>query len=518
MFRLLLLLLSVTVLLAACSTSPTPFTHEVITPVPQPATSGPFLGWQPADDDPDNESPLNGFRLLYDGAEAFSARLQSARLAQQHLNIQYYIWRDDKAGQRLVYELINAAERGVKVSVLLDDMDVRGSDRALAILDQHDNIEVRVFNPFISRWGMLRFGIEFIFRGSDLNHRMHNKAWIADGHFAIVGGRNIGDEYFDASPHFNFSDLDMAIAGPMAHEADAAFTAYWNSPAAVPIRHIKRLDKDRRALEDKRHNLRAWLNEQEHHPLHERFHTLSDEPSPLLNADYYEWSRHATFVADDPGKATHKTPLDPGVLEALIAHFLAVERELLIISPYFVPGEEGTRYLSAMARRGIDIHILTNSLAANDVVFAHSGYAKRRQALAEAGIRLYELKPNALRAAEDAGMKLGLGSSRASLHTKAILFDGRELFVGSFNLDPRSANLNTEQGVFTADPALAAQFARLFRLTTDPAYTYRVSLDDQGRVIWTDGLLDVYHRDPGASLWRRFLSGFAGMLPIEAHL
>lgn len=514
-------LLLVLILLAACSPSPVPFEHKTLAPAPKPALIGPLTWWQDdqfRDQSAAADTPATGFRMLYDGTEAFEARVTSARLARQHLNIKYYIWKDDKAGQRLIYELINAADRGVQVSVLLDDMDVRGSDRALALLDQHENIQVRVFNPFISRWGMLRFGIEFVFRGSDLNHRMHNKAWIVDGHFAIVGGRNVGDEYFDGHPRFNFSDLDMAMLGPLAGNADRAFVDYWNSPAAVPIGEIKRLDKDLKYLDQKHQGLREWLAEQEGHPL---FNAVPEDPEaamPWLNRDHYRWTTEAQLVTDDPGKATNDPDLAPGVLEALIQHGRAARERVLIVSPYFVPGEEGTRHLINLARQGIDVQILTNSLAATDVVFAHSGYAKRRQALLEGGVELYELKPRAFRAVAEGEIGLGLGASRASLHTKAILFDQDVLFVGSFNLDPRSANINTEMGVITRDQELADQFLELFKRTTRPAFTYHMGLDEAGRVIWTDGNGDIHHRDPEAGFWRHTLSAFAGLLPIESQL
>lgn len=522
MLRKILVLAIPLVMITACSTSPVPYQHAFQATVPEPAAEGPLTWWQTLGDSDystiNGEPPASGFRLIHEGSEAFEARIVSARLARQHINIKYYIWKDDKAGQRLVYELINAAERGVRVSVLLDDMDVRGSDRALAMLDQHENIEVRVFNPFISRWGLLRFGIEFVFRGSDLNHRMHNKAWIVDGHFALVGGRNVGDEYFDGHHTFNFSDLDMAILGPLVQDADRTFIDYWNSPASIPIREIKRLDKDRKALEREHQNLREWLAAQEHHPLFNAVPYLEDRATDWLATGTYHWTSAAELVTDDPGKATGAADLSPGVLEALIEHGRHARERVLIVSPYFVPGEEGTWHLANLARKGIDVRVLTNSLAATDVVFAHSGYARRRQALLDGGVTLYELKPRAFGETDYGDRGLGLGASRASLHTKAILFDDHTLFVGSFNLDPRSANINTEMGVITQDPPLAEQFLELFERTTQPAYTYQVGLDQNQRITWTDGNGESHLREPEASLWRRLLSGFAGLLPIESQL
>lgn len=524
MFRQLILPGLLTLLVTACSTSLVPYQHPELVGPALPATESPLTWWQrldePSEDKINGAPPASGFRLIDDGAEAFEARIISARLAHQHLNIKYYIWRNDKSGQRLIYELINAAERGVKVSVLLDDMDVRGSDEALALLDQHENIEVRVFNPFISRSGLLRFGIEFIFRGSALNHRMHNKAWIADGHFAIVGGRNVGDEYFDGHTDFNFTDLDMAIFGPLAHQADQDFADYWNSPASVPIHAIKRLDEDRATLKREHKNLRSWLASQQEHPLFQAIPEDEELALSWLSADSYEWTSNAELVTDDPAKATGVTDPEPGVLEALARYSSTAQERIWLVSSYFVPGEEGTRYLTDLASQGLDVRVLTNSLAATDVVFAHSGYARRRHPLLLGGVTLYELKPRAIGEpdGDSRHQGLGLGSSRASLHTKAILFDDHTLFVGSFNLDPRSANINTEMGVITQDPVLARQFAELFEESTQPAFTYHVTIDEKQRIIWTDGLGDVYFRDPNVSLWRRFLSGLAGLLPIESQL
>ncbi|WP_290631883.1 phospholipase D family protein [Aquisalimonas sp.] len=505
-------------LLAACA----PIRQEPETPrmSPEPAADSASLGaW--LDSVPEAREGATGFRLLAFGGEAYEWRLSAARAAEERLHVQYYIWQDDAAGRALIAELLAAADRGVDVSMLLDDMDVRGDDRSLAILDSHPNVSVRVFNPFRSRWGVLRAGVEFVFRGSHLNHRMHNKAWIADGQLAIIGGRNIGDEYFDAGETYNFSDLDVAMAGRLALEADHAFVCYWNSPAAIPVQQIRRVEKEAAVLEAHRTLLDDWMDtHREDHPLlglaqgerGERLRALQDE-------DGYTWTSDAELVVDDAAKGLGEDTLEPGVIEVLLARYAGLERELVLISPYFVPGAEGTALLVDLVDRGVDVGVLTNSLAATDVAFAHSGYARRRQALLEGGVTLHELRPSAWSSVQsEYGSGLGLGSSRASLHSKAQLLDGEEVFIGSFNLDPRSANINTEMGVFVADPTLVRELRQLYDASVEPALAYRVTLDDGGRVQWLDGDGTRYTRDPKAGFWRRFGAGAARLLPIESQL
>lgn len=490
-----------------------------VEPVPylEPAGHGELATWL-ADVD-DIHRGESGFRLLDSGGEAYVWRMHSARMAQERLRIQYYIWKSDVAGKLLIGELLDAADRGVQVQLLLDDMDVRGDDRSLAALDQHPNVDVRIFNPFRTRSGLVRPWVEFVFRGSDLNRRMHNKIWAADGLFAIIGGRNIGDEYFDAGDIFNFTDLDLAMVGPIAGQADDAFVDYWNSPAAIPIRQIRRMERDPEKLRRHRIFLKDWLDEQDEHPL---FAAENARPEAgralLLNADAYVWTDRATLVVDDPNKALGNSRLAPGVLEALDERFARVEHELLLISPYFIPGADGTETLVSLAERGVRVGVLTNSLAATDVAFAHSGYARRRQALLEGGVEIHELRPMAPPSGDDTDRRLGLGASRASLHTKALVLDGAEAFVGSFNLSPRSAHINTELGVFVRNPVLAGQVRELFHQVTRPTLSYRVSLDEDGRLHWTDGDGERYRREPKAGFWRRFLARFTRILPVESQL
>nr|WP_041595283.1 phospholipase D family protein [Halorhodospira halophila] len=483
-------------------------------PARLPATEGPLAEWLRAV--PAARQGATGFQLITGGLEAYQWRAHSARMAEQRLHLQYYIWRDDEAGRLLLAELLDAAERGVDVALLLDDMDVRGNDRPLAALDAHPNAEVRLFNPYRARSGALRAGVELLLRASDLNHRMHNKAWIADGRLAIVGGRNISNAYFYAGDPFNFMDIDLAMAGPLAHQADRAFTDYWNSPAAIPIDQLQRARANAKTLERFQERLRAWRDEQADHPLR---HHAADPPAQLRETDAYTWTRDAELAVDNPSKALGHTgqPTTRAVLNALTERFAGVEERLTLASPYFIPGAEGTAGLTGLAQRGVEVAILTNSLAATDVALAHSGYARRRQTLLEAGVDLYELRPSAWQHYR-ADAAFGLGASRASLHTKGAVFDGRAFFLGSFNLDPRSAHINTELGVFVRDAGMAETLEAIFQQAAEPRFAYQLHLSDRGAVRWQDDTGATYRRDPKAGWWRRFVAGFARLLPIESQL
>ncbi|RFA26403.1 hypothetical protein CAI21_17110 [Alkalilimnicola ehrlichii] len=495
--------------------APGPRSNAPPSPPLLPAPSGPLAEWSHEQRIKEPASQAHsGFQLLFTGADAFAARIESARLANQSIQVQYYIWQDDTAGRLLLKELLQAADRGVQVRLLLDDMDVRGSDTTLAAADTHNNLEVRLFNPFRARWGFLRVGTEFLLRGSALNHRMHNKAWIVDGHIAIVGGRNIGDNYFDAGNDFNFADLDVAIIGLAAEQASYAFNAYWNSPLALPITELRRGKLPQAKLVQRRQELRHWL---ETHPPHPLTESAYQPTGTLLQADAYYWSDTVELVADDPNKALGRKDAEPGVLEAMSERFAAAKEEVFIISPYFVPGREGTEGLVALAQAGIEVTVLTNSLAATDVAITHSGYARRRRTLLAAGVNLFELSPMAFRAAGESVESLGLGSSNASLHSKVVLFDRREAFIGSFNLDPRSAHINTELGIFVANADLAEQLAEVYRFATQAPLSYRPQLNAQGQLRWVSGD-SVYTREPGASIWRRGLALFVRILPIESQL
>ncbi|WP_028484488.1 phospholipase D family protein [Thioalkalivibrio sp. ALE17] len=482
-----------------------------------PATEGPLATWLQGHP-PARDEGKTGFRLLDEGAEAFRWRVMSVRMARERIQVQSYIWRDDAAGRVLMGELLGAADRGVRVSLLLDDIDARGRDATLAAIDQHPNIEVRVFNPFRSREGLLRASAEFFFRGSDLNHRMHNKAWIVDGHLAITGGRNVGDEYFEASPDYNFADLDLVVVGPLVREIDLSFVEFWNSPGAIGVERLARENASPERLAMQQGALRAWLAQNHTHPLMqmEPLNGLP-VPQPVADAAAYVWTTQAEFVVDDEAKARGRGE-GSRVANALGERLLGVEEELLIVSPYFVPGRDGAAQLARMSEAGVRIQVLTNSLAANDVAFTHAGYASRRHALLDAGVELFELRPTGPPRWARLERDRGIDASQASLHTKLLVFDGREAFVGSFNLDPRSAHTNSESGVFLREPVLVERLAALHQQGIRPQVAYRVGRDATGGLVWRDGSGNAHRYEPKAGLWRRFVSGVTRILPVEPLL
>lgn len=453
----------------------------------------------------------SGLALVSSNIDAFAVRALSARHAGRSLDLQYYLWHDDLTGRLLAAEALAAADRGVRVRVLIDDINAHSADAAFRALDVHKNIEVRMFNPSRNRGGTLGRATEMLFRGLSLNRRMHNKAWIVDGQLAVVGGRNIGDEYFDAAQQTNFLDADVVLVGPAVAQTSAIFDEFWNSPSAIPINTLA--EEAKRPLDDIRQALAAIVQGPEAQPYLDHVRKSAvvrawvDGEAPL------HWTSSAR-VYSDPASKAQGTGEDGWLIRAIMTTIASAKTELTIISPYFVPGEEGTRALVRAAQSGITINILTNSLASNDVMAVHSGYARYRVPLLRAGVNLYELMPFG-----DTNSSL-LGSSGASLHTKAFVVDRRKGFVGSFNFDPRSARLNTEMGVMFKDPALAEELLAEYRLHIAADKSYQLTLDDN-EVRWTDRRETpprTWSVDPETSIWQRLVVALMSWLPIEKQL
>ena len=457
----------------------------------------------------------SGFRLVREGPEAFAIRSRTALLAERSLDVQTYIWHDDGTGSYLAGQLLAAADRGVRVRLLLDDMDARAKDEGFAALDAHPHIEVRLFNPFKTRSGPVYFALEALGSFSRINRRMHNKSWIADNRVAIVGGRNLGDEYFGASSEVNFVDLDFAMVGPVVRDASASFDRYWNSPVAYPIALLAPQSVTPEALETLRARIAPLMQDAESSRFADELRH-SDAVQRLLGGDWpMEWSARYRFVSDDPlkalGRKSAKSVGGSDVL-ALIAEMLKGSRSsALVISPYFVPGKVGTDFLVGVHQAGSTVRVLTNSLAANDVALVYGGYSQWRKELLEGGVEIWELKPTG--GAVDASF---LGSSGASLHTKALTVDGRASFVGSYNLDPRSTSLNCEQGIFVDQAVIAAQLEEIFRYDSAGDRAWSVTLHE-GRLRWSDGTT-TYYRSPEASAGRRFEAWIARVLPLSSQL
>ncbi len=464
----------------------------------------------------------SGFRLLAIGMEAFLMRTALADTAQRTLDLQYYIYRDDDTGALLTQSLLKAADRGVRVRLLVDDLNILRKDADVTALDAHPHIEMRIFNPFATRsdrsWA--RFA-SFLSDPARLNRRMHNKSFIADNLCAIVGGRNIGDEYFDASRDFGFGDLDVLSVGPVTREISQSFDQYWNSEFAYPLSAI-----------GTRTSAALWM-ERVRMRLGRHFVRMrrSDYASSVMKTDLaaqlterrleLEWAT-ARLLADPPGKIVQAPDSGPTLpYDQLRALAEQATQEIILVSPYFVPGEEGVAALRRIRSRNVKVRVLTNSLASSDVAAVHAGYSRYRAALLAMGVELYELKP-IVPAGRRRKRKIVFGSARASLHSKTYIFDRRQVVIGSMNLDPRSMYLNTELGLLVESEALGADIVEAFDELVDPNYSYRVELaDNGGRLSWSaevGGVKATYAHDPEASIWRRLAVRILGFLPIEGQL
>ena len=456
----------------------------------------------------------SGFRLVKQGGEAFLVRMQSARLAARSLDVQVYIWHADLTGTYLGQQLLESADRGVRVRLLLDDLDARAQNDGFAALAAHPNIEVRMFNPWLTRDGTLSKAGEGIFHFNRINRRMHNKSWIADNRIAVVGGRNVGDEYFGAGDDVNFIDLDFAMIGPVVRDVSKVFDEYWNAPSAYPMETLDLEAVNDTALAKLRQKLAERLAGEEQGQYAAALRG-DDVVKRMLGGDWpMQWSSKYEFVADDPRKITMKKG-DPGRTQVgltLLPMVQSAKAEVTVISPYFVPGDDVTAAMTAAVSAGRQVRVLTNSLVANDVAAVHGGYSRYRKALLKGGVQLWELKPVA---SGGSGSSV-FGSSGASLHTKAFAADGEQLFVGSYNLDPRSTWLNCEQGVLVEDRKLAQELEALFDKQTDGAHAWRVSLD-KGKLRWDDGR-EAFDSDPKASVWRRFQAWATRVLHLDAQL
>jgi putative cardiolipin synthase len=450
---------------------------------------------------------LNGVLPLPDGHDAFAARAALADAAQRSLDIQYYIWRDDVSGALLLDAVRRAADRGVRVRLLLDDNNTAGLDDKLRALDAHPLVEVRLFNPFVHRrWRALDFLLDF----ARVNRRMHNKSFTADNQVTVIGGRNIGDAYFAAGDGPLFVDLDLLAIGPVVAQVSADFDRYWASDSAYPLDRLLAPMAPAAAAQA------LSVPAGEAARAYQQAVARSDFMRDLLARSLpFEWVR-AWLVSDDPAKGLGRAGRDATLWTRLQAMLPRPRRELQLVSPYFVPGATGTDYLASLAREGVAVSVLTNALESTDVPAVHAGYARRRKALLAAGVQLFELRRTS--ATEVHGRWLG-GSSASSLHAKTIAVDRTHLFVGSFNFDPRSARLNTELGFVLESPVLASRAAQQFA-TDIPARSYRLQLVG-GALQWSqpgpDGPL-VWTSEPHADLWLRLQVWLASLLPIEGLL
>jgi putative cardiolipin synthase len=454
----------------------------------------------------------SGLHTLLDGREALAARLALADAAQRSLDVQYFIWNQDMAGKVLLEHLFRAADRGVRVRLLLDDLGTMPSDATLLAIDNHPNIEVRMFNPVALRSPRL---LGMVADFGRINKRMHNKSFTADGQVAIVGGRNIGDEYFEAHSVMNFADFDVAVIGPVVKEVSDQFDLYWNNQSAIPIAALARQNTTPEQFAAKRAALIAY-----HETAADSAYAQSLRDTKFArqlrnqNVPYY-WGR-ATIVNDHPDKvATSADKTETHLAPQLRAVVAKTKRELFLVSPYFVPGKQGVELLAGVHQRGARVVVITNSLSSTDGVPVHAKYQLYRKALIEAGVELYEIKPTA-GAQLKRRFREPAGSSTGGLHAKTFTFDRRIGFIGSYNLDTRSSKLNTEMGVFFNCPALARRLPEKAEHDLG-RNAYRVELAGN-RLVWVtrEGNKQVrYDSEPETGLWKRIKVRVISWLPIE---
>ena len=453
----------------------------------------------------------SGFAIIRHGRKAFTSRIALTELAEKSLDVQYYIWEADATGRILAERLIQAADRGVRVRILVDDINLAGWDAQVASMNAHPNIEIRIFNPFANR--DKRY-FDFLIDLNRINHRMHNKLMVMDNAVAIVGGRNIGNHYFGVATDANFRDLDIAAAGPVVRDTSRVFDHFWNGDWAVPIAALVKRSYTEADLTVFRETISERIEAEKYpYPLDQDVDDLKSELASIRGQFIWAPGR---IVWDDP--AAIKEGITEGVMiQQLFRKADTLQSELLIESAYFVTQDKAFEAVKKLTERGVRVRVLTNSLASNDVVAAHAGHAKRRKQLIENGMELYELRP-------DAGavrQRVISGESKAALHTKAVVFDREAVFIGSFNLDPRSASINTEAGLYVESPELAEQVIEYMDEGIEPQNSYRVVLDEDGELFWIteiDGREVRYHNEPETSFRQRFMSGFIMMLPVEHQL
>jgi len=463
----------------------------------------------------------SGFHLLGKGLDAFAARALLAHSAERSIDAQYYLWHSDLVGRLFLDAMLQAADRGVRVRLLIDDMALGGDkDAGVAALDTHANVEVRVFNPFnrkTARWTQILTSFD------DVTRRMHNKSFTVDNQVSIVGGRNIGNEYFEADPDLAFGDLDVMAIGPVVGDVSASFDLYWNSSTSYPVSTLIGSNHTQQEIDERRRQLGEFVEQQRDSEYLQALRN-SDFITRIKNDDFeFDWG-NAQVLYDDPSKVkADRDQTDLHLVTQLEPFGTQISREMTIFSPYFVPGREGVANFEELRARGVRVRILTNSLASTDVSAVHAGYSKYRKYLLRAGVELYEV--DQILSKEQRKDKKGLeGSSKASLHAKSFVIDRERVFIGSLNFDPRSVVENTEIGIMIESADMAVEMSEWFDRNIDEI-AFRLALEENANgeeiLVWhrtIDGEEYRYTTEPNTGFWRRFGVGFLRMLPIESLL
>ena len=455
-----------------------------------------------------------GFLPVADGIDALAIRLLLADKAERSIDTQYYEIEDDLAGRLFIEALLRAADRGVRVRLLLDDYRTKGHDSGIAALRSHENFELRIYNPYLRRSSRL---VEGMLSFTRINRRMHNKSFTADNQMSVIGGRNIGDHYFSVGHEVNFADLDVICIGPVVSDISRMFDDYWNSPAAIPVDRLGmasvRSGTTLQEVIDRVSRSRAYASKSKYSEAVRS--AILDKLEGDLSG--FTWASYE-LAYDLPQKTQRKNPGRAAALRQLLVRaFDEANEDVILVSPYFVPRLTGLRRFRQLRERGVSVTVVTNSLASNNQIYAHGGYAPIRKPLLKTGVRLFELRADAKVVGKQ---NVDPDSTKATLHTKAFAIDRRKLFIGSFNFDPRSANLTTAMGVFIDSPKLAEAFVSGTNKHA-PRHCFEVTLRDDGSLSWhcDDGEAPTYYdREPQAGFWQRVAGQLARMLPIRGQV
>ena len=461
---------------------------------------------------------LSGYHPIVTGANAFASRSILTSMATRNIDAQYYIWHDDQAGQLMLKDLWDAAERGVIVRLLLDDFNNSAKfDQHLLRFASHPNIAVRIINPWMYRKFQT---LNFVTGLPRINRRMHNKSMTFDKQITIIGGRNIGDEYLSNDKNSQFADLDVLLIGKVVADIDNSFASYWSAPISFDIQTLATLDKGEttdflegldKLRADEKNNSKSSLD------VYKTAIEDSSIDSDLINKRVpFRWT-DMQFLSDDVGKLTKTVPANTNLVHQLRTLLGSPTKRLTIISSYFVPTKDGVNTLVELAEAGIDIKILTNSFDATDVTAVHSGYSQWRPSLLRAGVKIYELKSTASEEKRENKLWKARSQSSTSLHAKTFAVDDYQVFIGSYNVDPRSANINTEMGVIINDEELAKQ---LHSALSDEllGQAYEVKLLENGSLQWHTveaGEKVVYDSEPRVDISDHVWLAIMSWLPID---
>jgi putative cardiolipin synthase len=498
------LLVTLLVALASCSELPPRPQTERVVALPR-AADGPLSDFY-AEIENRLDSDESAYWLIEQSKEALDTRLALFDSASSSLDVQYFIWEPDPSGRLLLRRLLHAADRGVRVRLLMDDISVTGRDREYRALDSHPMIEVRLFNPWRHRSRIARV-VEYFARFPILNHRLHNKTVIADRHLALIGGRNIGDRYFGLYDDFVQNDLDILFAGPMADRVTEDFDRYWNAAESYSVAAYLRREP-KLTIAELEEYLDSVVDANRAH-----LSAFALEP-----ADWTAWQAELLgTLAPGTGEYYYDWPqvseARPNQLTKQLIEFISsAEKELIMSTAYLVPDRELVDELAALADRGVRVRLLTNSLQTNNHTIAHVAYKRWRRELLEAGAELYELRPDAHILDDYAVAPAEPGF--LGLHSKAVIVDGRWSFVGTPNIDPRSLEINTENGVVVDSEMLAGELGALLSEAMLPVNSWRVRLDDAGKLRWY-GNPSEHRRQPANGLGQRMLEFFVNLLPLK---